>query len=62
MNVPVFDWLAPNGQSIGCGTALEFSQWRERGIIPDGSTLGKTVTYENPVFDDNRRKQWEQET
>ncbi len=56
--VPVYEWLASNGSSIGLGTRREFDHWQREGVVEDGAKLGSVLTSEPASEDDRRELAW----
>lgn len=55
---PVYDWLAADGTSIGCCTALELVHWQAEGVAAPDEKLGKVICYEDPSEDARRVRAW----
>lgn len=52
--VDIYEWLFPDGSTLGHGTKAELAYWQQEGIIDPAVVLGDVFT-SNKVTEDARR-------
>lgn len=57
---PVHEFLDADGETVGCGTKLEFDHWTAEGVMVDCS-LGAVISHEPAEMDEQRKASWAKE-